>query len=264
MSASKGLVRLLIGAACVAGLTGAANAADVLVEEAIVLEPGISWTGLYVGLNAGYSWGDFDHTANVDPIDLIVTDFPGFSGTFGADADGFSGGAQAGFNWQVNGFVFGVEADIQAANLDGRVSGTEVFDLPIVGEVPVTVGASTELDWFGTARLRAGFLPTERLLVYGTGGFAFGRTTSTASISAVLPVFGEIGDETSSSDTRTGWAAGGGVEYAIDDNWSIKGEYIYTDLGEEEVFSFAEDPLFADLTSDVKFHTVRIGVNYSF
>jgi outer membrane immunogenic protein len=266
MALSKAFARLLLGAACVAALTTAAMAADAAVEETVIVDPGISWSGLYVGVNAGYSWGDFDHTVDVAPADLIIVQFPGFSDTYGADADGASGGAQAGFNWQVNNFVVGVEADIQAASIDGDVSASQVFSItdPVAIDIPVELDASTKVDWFGTARLRAGFLPTERLLVYGTGGFAFGRTKSTASISAEIPIVGPIGDSVSSSDTRTGWAAGAGAEFAIDDNWSIKGEYLYTDLGEEEIFSFAEDPFAASLSSDVKFHTVRIGLNYGF
>jgi outer membrane immunogenic protein len=266
MMVSRAFTRLLLGAACAAALATSANAADAVVEEAVIVTPGISWTGLYVGVNAGYSWGDFDHSLDVAPADLGIAVFPGFSETFRADADGISGGAQAGFNWQVNNFVFGFEADIQAASLDGDISESEIISItdPIAIDIPVELDASTEVEWFGTARLRAGFLPTERLLVYGTGGFAFGRTKSTASISAELPIIGTIGDETSSSDTRTGWAAGGGAEFAIDDNWSIKGEYLYTDLGKEDIFTFAEDPFAATLSSEVKFHTVRIGLNYGF
>lgn len=276
MSVSRGFTRLLLGAACAAALTNAARAADAVVEEVIVAEPVISWTGGYIGVNAGYSWGDFDQTATFAPFDLLpLAEFDGFSGTYGSDADGASGGAQAGYNWQVNNFVLGFEADIQAANVESTVTGSEVLEVgTVLGPFPLetTVSTTTEVDWFGTARIRAGFAPTQRLLVYGTGGFAFGGTKSTSSISAVVvEPLGPGSDVTvldnetsSSSDTRTGWAAGAGAEFAIDDNWSIKGEYLYTDLGDEDIFSFNEDGVSAGLSSDIKFHTIRIGLNYGF
>src|SRR5688572_16068589 len=106
-------------------MTGSALAADaVLYEqppEAVVIEPGFTWTGLYIGANVGYSWGDFDHVFDLAPVDFII-ELPGVTDTFEADADGVTGGAQIGYNWQVNKFVFGVEADIQAASLDGTYS----------------------------------------------------------------------------------------------------------------------------------------------
>ena len=207
-------------------------------------------------------------------VPQLIT-FDGFSGTYGADAEGASGGAQAGYNWQINNFVLGFEADIQAANIEGSVTGTEVLEVAtFLGPVDLetTVSTTTQVDWFSTARIRAGFAPTQRLLVYGTGGFAFGGTKSTSSSSAVIVEPAGPGTDvvvldnetSSSSETRTGWAAGAGAEFAIDGNWSVKGEYLYTDLGDEEIFSFNENDISAGLSSDVKFHTVRIGLNYRF
>lgn len=273
MMVSRAFTRLLLGAACAAALATAANAADAVLEEAVIVAPDFTWTGLYVGVNAGYSWGDFDQTATLAPFAIIpVASFNGFSGDYEADGDGVSGGAQAGFNWQVNNFVFGFEADIQAANIESSVTGSEVLEVDTIAgpvDLEATVSTQTDVEWFGTARLRAGFSPTQRLLVYGTGGFAFGRTKSTSSLTGVLDPGGlditVLDNETeTSSDTRTGWAAGGGAEFAIDSNWSVKGEYLYTDLGEEDIFSFNEDDISAGLSSDVKFHTIRVGLNYRF
>jgi outer membrane immunogenic protein len=273
MAFSRRLAGLLLGMASAMAIASAARAADAVVEQAVIVEPDFTWTGLYVGVNAGYSWGDFEQTATIPPFGVVpILSFDGFSGTYDADADGASGGAQAGFNWQINGLIVGFEADIQAANIEGGATGSEVLVVnTILGPVDLetTVATTTEVEWFGTARLRAGFAPTQRLLVYGTGGFAFGRTNSTSSVTAVIDPSGSpetiLDNETaSSSDTRTGWAAGAGAEFAIDSNWSVKGEYLYTDLGDEEIFSFEEDGFSAGLSSDVKFHTVRIGVNYRF
>lgn len=271
-------MRKLITAALLLGSASFAHAADAVVEDVIIAAPDFTWSGFYLGLNAGYSWGDFDQTATFAPFNIpLVALFDGFSGDYEADADGASGGAQAGYNWQVDRFVFGFEADIQAANIESSVTGSETLVVTTIGgpfDLEATVSSQTEVEWFGTARLRAGFAPTQRLFVYGTGGFAFGRTKSTSSLTGVIDPGGAfettiLDNETAtSSDTRTGWAAGAGAEFAIDGNWSVKGEYLYTDLGDEEIFSYADEvfgaPVSAGLSSDVKFHTVRIGLNYRF
>ncbi len=263
------LRKVALGSVCAIALTGAAHSADAVVEAPVVDVPVISWTGGYIGLNAGYSWGDLDQTATIDPFNLLgLATFDGFSGSYGSDLDGFSGGAQAGYNWQSGGFVFGLEADIQVASIDTTVSGTETLEINTIGgpvDLATSVSTTTKIDWFGTARLRAGFLPTERLLVYGTGGFAYGHTKSTSTISAVaLGGFVDLNDSSSTSSTRTGWTAGAGAEYAIDANWSLKGEYLYTDLGDEQVFNYDEDGIVVGLSNDIDFHTVRIGLNYRF
>jgi outer membrane immunogenic protein len=255
-------MKAMLTSAALILMTGTAFAADAVVyeqpPEAVVIEPGFTWTGLYIGANVGYSWGDFDHTFDLAPVDL-GGGIPGVTDTFEADADGITGGAQIGYNWQVNNFVFGVEADIQASDVQAAYSQTAG-----IGPVEVTTEVGTDLDWFGTARLRLGYVPTERLMLYGTGGFAFGRTTSFGRISAVIPFIGPFDEQVSESKTRTGWAAGAGAEYALTNNWTIKTEYLYTDLGEEEYFNFNEDPINFTLASEVKFHTVRVGVNYKF
>jgi outer membrane immunogenic protein len=252
MSVSKSLTRLLLGVVCTVALTTAVNAADAVVEEAVVLEPGFTWTGLYIGANVGYSWGDFDHEFEAD-VELIGP----FGTSFDGDAEGVTGGVQIGYNWQIGNFVVGIEADAQASDVEG--GATQFFDFDLV---TIDTEASTKLDWFGTARLRAGFVPTERLLIYGTGGFAFGETTTNASYSVEGLV--ALSDSLSEKTSRTGWSAGAGAEYAFTDNWTIKGEYLYTDLGEEDVLSIEEDLFAASLNSEVKFHTVRLGVNFHF
>lgn len=216
-----------------------------------MVEPGFTWTGGYIGANIGYGWGDFEQAFDAEVIILGP-----LSEGFDADGDGIVGGAQAGFNWQMGQFVFGVEVDVQAADIDGSTSRSFT-----VGPATLDTNVSTGIDWFGTARGRIGFVPTERLMVYGTGGFAFGETKSSASYDAGL-----LGsDSASSKDTRTGWAAGAGAEYAFADNWTLKAEYLYVDLGEETFLNFEEPGLFeADLTSDVTLQTVRLGINYKF
>jgi outer membrane immunogenic protein len=110
-----------------------------------------------------------------------------------------------------------LEADIQGSDERGSA------DVCIVAGCATGTGilaANYKLDWFGTARGRVGFLPTERVLIYATGGLAFGELSATAPL---IPL--------SWGSTRAGWTLGAGVEAAIDNNWSVKLEYLYMDLG---------------------------------
>jgi outer membrane immunogenic protein len=137
------------------------------------------------------------------------------------DVDGAFVGAQIGANYQMNNFVLGAEADIQYSWLGGD-EGADGFDL----------------DYFGTVRARVGYA-FDRVLPYVTGGLAYGG-----------------GDPVGADDgTHVGWTVGGGLEYAFTDAVSVRGEYLYTDLGEE---SYDGDDISLD------FHTIRVGVNYRF
>jgi outer membrane immunogenic protein len=224
------------GAAVVCALAGitAASAADMAprmytkapVPAAIVYD----WTGFYIGGNVGYSWGrastdgDLAGTQNVSVFrtagptlvsstDTVLATVP-LTGR--ANVNGVIGGGQAGYNWQRGTWLFGLEADIQGSDERGSA------DVCIVAGCAIGTGiltANYKLDWFGTARGRVGFLPTERVLIYATGGLAFGEVSATAPL---IPL--------SWGSTRAGWTVGAGAEAAIDNNWSVKLEYLYMDL----------------------------------
>lgn len=244
-------------------------AADAVVDY--VPEPAAAaynWSGFYIGVNGGYGGGDFEHPFRVDG----ETETDGgaefitriLDGSLDFTAGGFVGGAQAGYNFQHGAFVFGVEADIQASSMKGEVSGNLTIPAGVLGGNPEINGDAeigTELDYFGTVRARLGYVPVERLLVYATGGFAYGRTESYINVSANG---GSIVDESIKND-RMGWTVGGGAEYAFTNNWSIKSEYLYTDLGSEEILGGdITESISGSLDSDVAFHTVRVGLNYKF
>jgi outer membrane immunogenic protein len=256
--------KFLLGAVSVVALTTNVFAADAIVEEVpvAVLVESYDWTGFYVGVNGGYGGGDFEHPFGVDAFNPEEDDFQRIlDGSLDISASGFLGGGQVGYNWQSGQWVFGAEADIQASNIKGELSAN-ISTPDDFGGFDAEAEAGTKLDYFGTIRARIGFLPVERLLVYGTGGFAYGRTESYISAS----IEGDTVFDESTKSNRTGWTIGGGAEYAFTDNWSLKTEYLYTDLGSEDVVS---GPLFSDfiegsLESDVKFHTVRAGLNYKF
>lgn len=224
------------------------------------------WSGFYVGAHAGYGWADWDGyigtTAGAPPgVTLPGVDSPDQS----LSDEGFLGGAQVGFNWQLpSRIVLGVEADISWADIDA--SGT--FD--------ATSGASVwrkphdlSLDYFGTARVRVGYA-AGNLLPYVTGGFAWGETSGDLAVEYIPPAPRVGGTSYASVDeTHFGWTIGGGIEWAVTKNISLKAEYLHIDLGTEDYLfkgttyhgtppEFETDSFKSELTVD----TVRVGLNY--
>ena len=205
--------------------------------KAMPVEGPYNWTGFYAGLNAGYGFGD----------ERTVFSSAAAGGTFagGGDYNGFSGGAQSGYNIQFGNVVAGIEADIQYANIGGTFSPIGLSGAK----------ARNTLNSFGTVRGRIGYA-FDRFLPYVTGGFAAGQNTNH---------FGVIGTLSSLADTavHTGWAAGGGLEYGIRDGWSVKAEYLHIELdGQNYQNGVLLVP--ATVNTEMKFDIVRGGVNYRF
>ena len=262
-------------------LTGAALAADLPSRgpPPVFLPPPLvySWTGLYAGINAGYHWGgsstQFTGT-DTDVFGLGSLLSAGLIPTVGANgASGFIGGGQIGYNYQINSFVLGLEVDVDGAT--GRKNLDTAFG-PDLGLIPVFFSSSQGLDWLGTLRGRIGWAPIDHLLIYGTGGLAFGQSKAAFSVvqsDAIPPAF-----LFASSSVSVGWAAGGGVEYALPDdwsNWSVKVEYLHYDLGRTTATVFYSYPNadFSCLTCESSSLTgqtrhngniVRAGLNYKF
>ncbi|MFZ5674627.1 MAG: outer membrane protein [Pseudomonadota bacterium] len=238
---------LLISSASV--LFGAgAQAADIIEPTAY------DWTGAYIGLQAGYAWGENDLSANNlesevvggDAAALDAATIDGDDGSF--DLDGFVGGAHAGYNWQMDSLVLGVEGDIEYADLND-----EVDILFSDGSGDLAGRDEVEVNWLGSLRLRGGFA-ADRALFYATGGLAVGGAKITSE--------DEFGDKLADeSDTKWGWTIGGGVEYAFTDDLSGRIEYRYTDLGKIDVQSEEEN---VDDEADLKFHAIRAGLSWHF
>jgi TonB-dependent siderophore receptor len=207
--------------------------------------PVFSWTGFYVGAQIGYAWGDNNGAISYATPGGLYGD-----PSLGHDGEGVIGGLHAGFNYQINNWVIGVEGTVDPTTLyrnilvlepDGLADPTGDFN---IGN---TVNGSVHSTIQGSIRARAGYA-FDRLLLYGTGGAAFGGFKSyyqlygtdiynTAAPPVTLPFF--YASDTSSS-TRVGWTAGGGVEYALNNNWSVEAEYRYSDFGRiTDVPSFA-------------------------
>jgi outer membrane immunogenic protein len=174
----------------------------------------------------------------------------GVSNSLSPNSSGFIGGGQIGYDWQVSfkgsDFITGVETDIQGIATSGNTAtGTRVTAVGYALEsfssgAPVTTvtSVSKNLDYLGTVRGRIGYVATPALMIYGTGGLAYGGARISSSTMSYAPTISPLSDMTyawgssgSSSNTQVGWTAGGGAEWMFMPNWSLKGEYLYYDLG---------------------------------
>jgi outer membrane immunogenic protein len=194
--------------------------------------PYFSWTGIYVGINGGYGFGQSNWTAPVGAS----------TGNFGTS--GFLVGGTLGGNYQMGSFVIGLEGDGDWNN----ANGTTFSSCP--------AGCTTQSTWLATVRGRAGYA-WDRVLLYGTGGAAFGNVQAGAG---AFPF---------ASGTQTGWTAGAGVEWAFTPNWTAKVEYLFVNLGNLPCPSTSCGIPFgapAGTPSTVSFteNIVRAGVNYKF
>jgi outer membrane immunogenic protein len=264
--------KMLFFAAAVASLGGSAFAADMPMKaRPIAPPPAFSWTGFYIGGIVGDARQKVTNTYSA----------PGLpDGYFAADQaviDAFSsnnfsssrvtGGAEVGYNIQFGGLVVGAEFDIDYLGFSNTL--TTAFTAPLAGPVVSTTQSST--NWMFTARGRLGWAVFERLLVYGTGGIAAVHSTLTET-NVYSPVFVASGTDFSSiSAPYVGWVAGGGLEYAITDHWSIKGEYLHVGLPSKTAGSGTASPFFGDPNLVSYNHTVtneidigRFGINYRF
>lgn len=266
---------LLVTAAVLMLPAASAVAADMaypVKAPAVVMPPVFSWTGFYVGVHGGYGGDKFDYPfyAYADPSFGEAESFD-IDGSASLNSSGFFGGAQIGYNYQFsNNFVLGAEADIAWSGIEGELNagGNLYVDEEFLGSASLSAGS--EVEWFGTIRARAGYA-WDTLLLYVTGGAAYGKVKSHGSISVTsdeLPD-GGFSESISTSDTQWGWTIGAGFEYAIAGTaWTLKTEYLYVDLGSQNLFSYAESGELGDfgagLSVDTKFHTVKAGLNYKF
>ena len=183
-----------------------------------------------------------------------------------ATAAGNTGGGQIGYNHQFGRFVAGIEADFNYIDLDSRRTGSTTIPLGSFGSATESLSGRNSIDWFGTVRGRLGFLATDSLLVYGTGGLAYANVESRASADRnLVSGFGTFDCDTR-SETRTGYTIGGGLEYAFTPNISLKGEYLYVDLGRDHVtasYTGTGTPVVGDtfsISNKTSFSVARAGL----
>jgi len=251
-----------------------ALAADLPVKAPppAVMAPVWNWNGFYIGLNGGYSWGRSSRDLNFfNPLNGVVI----ATGTgAGRDLNGGVFGGQVGYNWQTSNWVFGIEADAQWT---GQRGSTSVL-CPVVGcfpgltAIPAAGGTAATLEdklaWFGTFRGRVGVTVTPSVLLYATGGAAWGEIDTTLGLTALTATGIPVTIAGTRSTDRFGWTLGAGIEAMFANNWSAKIEYLYLDMGSisnSVVMPTASGiPLGANVTSRVTDGIIRAGINYHF
>jgi outer membrane immunogenic protein len=241
------------------------------VAPAPMPECDFTWTGFYIGGNAGYGWGNAD--TDFEPLPDAATFVFLNPTTLSPDPSGFIGGGQVGYNWQWNKwFVLGVETDFQGSDIEGheRDEGFNGFS-GVPANPDRFLEAHERMQWFGTVRGRIGISPFCRLLIYGTGGFAYGNVDYSAQTNFGDTFFHGASYPVDFTKTQTGWTAGGGLEYAIGHHWTVKAEYLYYDLGNtnrtgsEFIAGVPQGPPFAiHYNFETSGNIVRGGLNYKF
>jgi outer membrane immunogenic protein len=215
---------LALGALTACAAATAARAAEPLPPPPPP-PPIFTWTGVYAGGQIGYAWGTGNFAVNgFDPKTDTFID-----GTLANNPNGVVGGAHLGYQYQFDQLVLGQ----LVLGIEGSVDGTSLtntaFDNFLVAFDKGTLTAQTTADVQGSIRAKIGFA-WDRLLVYGTGGVAFGGFSTDftlVSTNTRVPIFAT----SNTSSTRTGWTAGGGIEYALVRNWWVYVEYRFTDFG---------------------------------
>ena len=275
--------KLLLASAAVLGIAGIASAADLRVRPPIVAPvPLFSWTGCYIGGYVGGAWNERDTTFT----DLGNSRFRAFSGGIVAGRvegshswnagldDSFIGGGTLGCNWQPVGspFVLGIEGEFGYLKLEGLA-----FDplrsptLPAI--TPDVLGSAKIGDWYGMITGRLGYAAWDRVLLYVKGGAAFVPVQASVIDTCNTAGCGNWITSTAVDDTLTTWTVGGGIEWALWNNWTLKGEYMFIGLDDASTtcnvatlsngaivgggpFCFNHD--FGGI------HTAKIGLNYRF
>ncbi|WP_442753618.1 outer membrane protein [Methylocystis sp. JAN1] len=250
--------KYLLGAVSSLALTGApAFAADMPYYSAPPVRyappPIYTWTGFYVGVNVGGTWSISPFVKPSQSVGMLPASIPldyniaAVAATTAAmqlkaNDSGFIGGAQVGYDWQAgNGGVVGVEADAAGfSTIRSRGNSALIMDVPGGGgfQIGAFTTGSRSLNFLGTLRLRAGWLALPTLLVYATGGFAYGQVSGDYGVTqAYFPpplspyMVAAWTGQGAYSKIATGWTLGFGTEWMIYPGVSIKGEYLYYSLG---------------------------------
>ncbi len=278
----------LVGFAVIGIGVSSALAADLPVKAPPVAPIVSTWTGCYVGANAGWigsetpydlAMGGAFRSSASSPFRTDDAARAALSHSYSVRESGFTGGGQLGCNFQMgSSWVFGAEGDVNGAGLSHSINATYGATTGTLASNAHSESLTTRLDWYSTVRGRVGFLVTPNLLLYGTGGVAIGHfeqdaTVTFASDPAVrLQNFNFAG---SASPTLTGLVYGGGAEYALPNNWTIKAEYLRLDFGSRNYSAtcaatvtgcapVASVPFVWTVYSRLREDIVRIGVNYRF
>jgi len=219
--------KLLLATTALVAFAAGAQAADLGVRRApvaaAVVAPAFNWTGFYAGANIGLGIANTNYNA--------LLGIPG-------SGSGLVAGVQAGYNWQVNNFVLGLEADFG------------YFGVRRTGAFGLGSTLTWRTQWDASLRARAG-LAVDRTLLYVTGGVGFADIGTRGQLAGLAVV------NFAQTQTRVGFQVGAGIEHALTQNWTVRAEYLYGNYG-SKVLAGAAAPV------RLEEHKFRIGVNYLF
>jgi outer membrane immunogenic protein len=243
------------------GGAGIVDAADM----AVPLPAPPTWAGFYAGATAGGAWGSLDPQTTA----INNTNFGSAANVAAVNATGmqsitpssFTGGLEAGYNWQWGGLVGGLEVDLESLRLAGTAINRGTY--PTSPSQPFALTTSINSNWLFTARPRLGY-EVNNWLFYVTGGLAV--TAQSAAFMFSDKVGAGNTEAGTFSTTKVGSVVGGGVEVALSDRWSIKGEYLHVDFGQTTVngsLSTAPTQILSH-SADLKADIARLGINYHF
>jgi outer membrane immunogenic protein len=287
----KRVLESLAVAGISACFASAACAADLPLYAKAPPTAAPGWTGFYVGVDVGYGWQDPTLVPNDFNSSLLLNG--GFVGGSPIpnptwENKGIFGGVTAGYNWQISrSWLVGVETDFNDTNINGQGNTAAIIQQGAgVQTVSATTLTSQSIQWFGTVRPRVGWLATDALLLYGTGGFAYGQVSDSVDLAFSLANAntsnGGFGFQCGAAGTPcfagsasravTGWTAGGGAEYRVPGtNASFKLEYLYVDLGTGNAVTAISQPTpgnqastFNAVFSRTAFETLKLGLNWHF
>jgi outer membrane immunogenic protein len=237
--------QFLLGAVALVVMAGTASAADLAARPytkaaPVMIDPSYNWTGFYVGIQGGGSWGRSTH----------IDQFSGLADTPTFDVNGGLFGGTVGYNWQAANWVFGVEGDWswsgqRGSSIDSGPVGTPIFS------------SFTKENWLATVRGRVGYA-ANNVLFYATGGYAAASVEAGVTSTATGFVFDR------GTSTRSGWTGGGGVEWGFAPNWSAKVEYLYVKLEDKGLITPFLGPGFNRSNVPLNDNILRVGVNYRF
>jgi outer membrane immunogenic protein len=243
----------------IAGGVITASAADLegvpYTKENFIM-PVYNWSGVYVGGNIGYGWGRSSDASGLSPGGPPAL----FTDSVRSNMNGIVGGGQLGYNSQMRNWLWGLEADFQGTGQSSNHSFTCPAGVCVTGAaLPVT--NREQLDFFGTVRGRLGLVIAPTVLLYATGGLAYGQVDANTTLTGA----------TRSQNYIPGYAVGGGIEGVIGGNWTARLEYLYLDLGTVSgtfnstvVAGGGAGTLASNFSSRITDNIVRVGLNYKF
>lgn len=256
---------LAAAAPLLVALAAPASAADLPVKAAHAHPTAPSWTGCYLGLNAGGAASGTDFRTSVDPgthlVDPADLTTAAATGTGSGNDPGFIGGVQAGCNYQTGTFVAGIEGDWDYFR--SKPSFTNPNGVLTTADT-MTLTQSLRTDSLATIRPRIGIV-SDRSLIYATGGVAFAHVQYTQ---AYLDTLNAAAGAASASSTLVGWTAGAGWEWAWTDHVSVKTEYLFAKFPTLNALGTIADNAAGTNTlrgsPNLTIQTVRLGLNYRF